>query len=160
MKDLVVVKDGVALVSSKDVADAFGKVHRNVMRDIKALECSDKFRELNFEQSSYTSLQNKTLPSFDMTRDGFAFLCMGFSGKSAATWKEKYINAFNAMEKALTSAPSTMDKLNTLVASIESNKEKASAHGKALSEYRKVKAKQSKEFEEACFEAQIVLNLK
>jgi phage regulator Rha-like protein len=34
-----------------------------------------------------------------VTRDGFSFLAMGFTGKKAAQWKEKYIAAFNAMEK-------------------------------------------------------------
>ncbi|WXF31053.1 Rha family transcriptional regulator (plasmid) [Pseudomonas aeruginosa] len=36
-----------------------------------------------------------------MTRDGFTFLCIGFTGKEAARWKEAYINAFNKMEQAL-----------------------------------------------------------
>ncbi|EOT9412018.1 Rha family transcriptional regulator, partial [Escherichia coli] len=35
------------------------------------------------------------------TRDGFAFLAMGFTGKRAAQFKEAYINAFNQMEKQL-----------------------------------------------------------
>jgi phage regulator Rha-like protein len=36
-----------------------------------------------------------------VTRDGFAFLAMGFTGKKAAQFKERYIAAFNAMEKKL-----------------------------------------------------------
>jgi len=104
MKDLVKFVGGEIIASSKDVAEKFGKVHRNVLIDIKRLECSDEFREHNFLLSSYTSSQNKTLPCYEITRDGFAFLCMGFTGKKAAQWKEKYISAFNAMEKALLSA--------------------------------------------------------
>lgn len=34
-------------------------------------------------------------------RDGFMFLCMGFTGKAAARWKERYITAFNALEQSL-----------------------------------------------------------
>lgn len=36
-----------------------------------------------------------------MTRDGFTFLVMGFTGKVAAQFKEDYINAFNRMEAEL-----------------------------------------------------------
>ena len=36
-----------------------------------------------------------------ITRDGFTFLVMGFTGKVAAKFKEYYINAFNAMEETL-----------------------------------------------------------
>ncbi|RIJ16230.1 hypothetical protein D1227_12650 [Henriciella mobilis] len=36
-----------------------------------------------------------------MTRDGFTFLVMGFTGAKAAEWKEKYIAAFNEMEARL-----------------------------------------------------------
>jgi Rha family phage regulatory protein len=101
MIDLVVVQNGRLIVSSKAVSDKFKKVHKHLLRDIEKLQCSDEFRESNFALSSYTSKQNKILPCYDITRDGFAFLCMGFTGKKAATWKEKYIEAFNQMEKAL-----------------------------------------------------------
>ncbi len=36
-----------------------------------------------------------------MTKDGFTFLAMGFRGKKAAAFKEKYIAAFNQMEKVI-----------------------------------------------------------
>lgn len=35
-----------------------------------------------------------------MNRDGFSLLAMGFNGKEALSWKLKYIEAFNKMEKA------------------------------------------------------------
>lgn len=34
-----------------------------------------------------------------MSRDGFTFLVSGFTGKEAAQWKERYIDAFNRPEK-------------------------------------------------------------
>lgn len=36
-----------------------------------------------------------------MTRDGFTFLAMGFTGPRAAVFKEAYIQAFNKMEAEL-----------------------------------------------------------
>ena len=53
---------------------------------------------LNFADSSYKNEQNKKQPEVLMTRDGFTFLAMGFTGKKAAQWKEQYIAAFNQME--------------------------------------------------------------
>ena len=139
---LVNLKDGVAVVTSKEVADTFGKIHRDVMRSITNLECSQEFRVRNFAQSSYVSNQNKVLDCFTMTRDGFAFLCMGFTGQEAAKWKEAYISAFNAIEQEmikLKSAPSSMIALNELTAKIESDKDVASFCGKELNKYKTIK---------------------
>ena len=112
MSDLVKNNNGELLTTSKIISDVFGKSHRKVIRDINELGCSDKFREANFGQSSYTSPQNKVLKCFDITRDGMVFLCMGFTGKKAAEWKEKYISAFNDMEKGLLNVDSEMTRLS------------------------------------------------
>ena len=40
-------------------------------------------------------------PYYLITRDGFVFLVMGFTGKTAAKFKEAYIRAFNVMEERL-----------------------------------------------------------
>ena len=101
MNDLVEIKDGQPVVNSLKVAEKFGKAHRTVLRSIRSLDCSQEFILHNFTPSSYTNRQNKTVPCYLLTRDGFSFLCMGFTGKEAAKWKEAYINAFNQMEKAL-----------------------------------------------------------
>lgn len=101
MNDLVEVTDGKIVVNSLRVADKFGKAHRDILKAIRNLDCSSEFIQRNFAPSSYTNRQNKTVPCYLLTRDGFSFLCMGFTGKKAAAWKEAYINAFNEMEKAL-----------------------------------------------------------
>lgn len=88
---------GVAKVDSLTVADVFNKDHRNVIRDIRNLDCSDEFRLLNFEQSTYTNAQGHNQPCYNMTRDGFVFLVMGYRGKKAASFKEAYIKRFNEM---------------------------------------------------------------
>ena len=38
---------------------------------------------------------------YEMDRDGFSLLAMGFTGEKALRWKLDYIKAFNAMEKEL-----------------------------------------------------------
>ncbi|MDO4693045.1 MAG: Rha family transcriptional regulator [Eikenella sp.] len=89
------------ITTSLDISNHFNKKHAHVLRDIENIECSQKFRESNFGLSSYTTSQNKQMPMYEITRDGFVFLCMGFTGHAAAVWKEKYIAAFNAMEAEL-----------------------------------------------------------
>lgn len=96
-----------AVTSSLAVADYFIKRHDNVIQKIKNLECSSKFAALNFKESEYTDATGRKLPCYNITRDGFAFLAMGFTGKRAAQFKEAYINAFNQMEKQL-SKPSVL----------------------------------------------------
>jgi len=67
---------------------------------IRNINCSSEFSRLNFEPSNYTK-NGKEYPKFYITRDGFSILAMGFTGKKAMEWKEKYIGAFNVMEKQL-----------------------------------------------------------
>ena len=95
------VRDEKVVVSSRTVAEAFGKRHDNVLRDVKNLECTAEFRLLNFEESSYLNEQQRDTLEMLMTRDGFTFLAMGFTGPRAAVFKEAYIEAFNKMEAEL-----------------------------------------------------------
>lgn len=95
---------GKAVTSSLAVAEYFCKQHKNVIQKIQTLECSVEFTELNFQPSDYTDCTGRKLPCYQITRDGFAFLAMGFTGKRAARFKEAYINAFNLMEKSLSGA--------------------------------------------------------
>lgn len=98
-KPSVKLVHGQAITTSLKVAEAFGKRHDSVLRTIAALECSPEFRAHNFVAAEYTDAQGKPRPMFTITRDGFAFLASGFTGKEAAQWKEKYIAAFNELER-------------------------------------------------------------
>ncbi|EBX9170547.1 peptidase [Salmonella enterica subsp. enterica serovar Kandla] len=98
---------GKVVTSSLAVASYFGKQHKNVVQKIASLECSAEFTELNFQLSEYIDASGRKLPCYQITRDGFAFLAMGFTGKRAAQFKEAYIDAFNQMEKQL-STPSVL----------------------------------------------------
>ena len=89
------------ITTSLAVSNHFQRNHRDVLTTIRSLDCSPEFGASNFRLSSYTTSQGKQLPMYEITRDGFSFLCMGFTGAQAAAWKEKYIAAFNAMEQEL-----------------------------------------------------------
>ena len=44
--------------NSREVVEAFGKEHKNVLRDIQRLECSAQFTALNFEASAILRRRN------------------------------------------------------------------------------------------------------
>lgn len=96
-------RNGRDITTSLLVAEVFGKEHKNVLRDIMEMDCSPRFRELNFELSFYISQQNKELPMYELTKDGFSFLAMGYTGAKAAEFKERFINEFNRREMLLKS---------------------------------------------------------
>ncbi len=101
-KPHLVLHEGQAMTTSMAVAEHFGKLHKDVLKALKNLECSDDFTERNFALCFKTNelANGRSIPYYRMTRDGFAFLAMGFTGKKAAAWKEAYISAFNRMEQA------------------------------------------------------------
>lgn len=109
LETYVFVADNKPRTSSILIAERFGKLHKNVIQAIKGLDCSPEFAELNFKLCfKNNELQNgKPRPYYEMTRDGFMFLVMGFTGTAAASIKEGFIGAFNAMEAELQGRKST-----------------------------------------------------
>lgn len=98
---ILAVRDGNITTTSRQIAEHFGKRHTDVLRAIANLECSPEFSQRNFASADYLDEQGKPRKEYTITRDGFVFLAMGFTGKDAAQWKEAYIGAFNAMEAEL-----------------------------------------------------------
>lgn len=99
--DLVEVSNDKVLTSSLKVAERFGKRHDNVVRAIEKLECSSAFRLLNFEESSFVTTRAKHYRCYRMTKDGFMFLVMGFTGEQAGQLKEMFIARYNEAEQIL-----------------------------------------------------------
>lgn len=89
------------VVTSLEISNHFGKQHKDVLRAVENLDCSQEFARRNFAPCSYNDGNNRQRPMYEITRDGFTFLCMGFTGQQAAVWKERYIEAFNQMERTL-----------------------------------------------------------
>lgn len=106
----VTASNGRVITTSQAIADYFTKRHDDVLKKIRNLECSPEFRLRNFAETSYLRKNpngGEGIPTtcYEITRDGFAFLGMGFTGAKAAKFKEAYINAFNKMEAALVAQP-------------------------------------------------------
>ena len=125
MTDLVFLgQDGRLVTTSLKVAEVFGKVHAKVMRDIEKLDCSDEFTIANFGKRTFKTEQGNEYPMYEITKDGFVFLVMGYTGKKAAEFKEAYIKKFNEMEaelksqqtKQLSAAESLLQSVQLLVA--------------------------------------------
>ena len=104
MNKLVEVKKDRIFCKSNLVAELFEKRHDNILRDIRELleTCSKEFSFLNFEESTY-KVKGKEYPCYNLSKDGFTMLAMGFTGEKATQFKELYINKFNEMERILTS---------------------------------------------------------
>lgn len=76
------------------------KLRADFPSKLNAMGVSSKLRRPMFQEITYTQNQNKqSYREFEMTRDGFTLLAMGFTGKEALGWKLKYIDAFNRMEE-------------------------------------------------------------
>ncbi|HED7977150.1 TPA: Rha family transcriptional regulator [Campylobacter coli] len=108
-------KDEQVFCTSLDVAKVFGKRHDNVLADIKLIlndlrEIGTSNDLLNFQEvvriSKTTNPKNgklvsRKMPIYNLTRDGFSLLAMGFTGKKALRFKIAFINAFNEMERII-----------------------------------------------------------
>ncbi|MBF0324225.1 MAG: Rha family transcriptional regulator [Alphaproteobacteria bacterium] len=101
---------GVVKTNSLDVATYFGKRHDNVVRDVRRLimeggalksEETPLSVKAMFALSEYIDEQGKLQPCYDVNRDGFLLLTMGYTGKTALRMKLAYMGRFNAMEAAL-----------------------------------------------------------
>ena len=94
-----------AMTNSLLVAEKFGKNHRDVLESIRAILMTAENSALlsMFIESTYYSSQNKELPMYVISRDGFTLLVMGFNGKDALSFKLEFMNAFNKMESMLKS---------------------------------------------------------
>lgn len=118
-KEIIITYDNdhqQPVVSSLQIAEDFGKQHKNVIQSIQNLVAENSAAKSWFYETTYES-RGKQYPMYLMNKDGFTFLVMGFNGKLANEWKIKYIQAFNAMERQIKDGlPSTPEeKLDLLV---------------------------------------------
>lgn len=106
LRHYIDVKDNQLYTPSTRIAEVFGKQHKDILRAIRNIDCSDYFNERNFAPVKYKDAKGEMREMYNITKDGFVFLVMGFTGKQAAAIKEAYINAFNAMAEQLQQLPS------------------------------------------------------
>lgn len=103
----ITTSNGELVVSSRQVAENFGKEHKHVLESIRTILAAEN-SAIKFFRQRYFENRGKQYPEYWMNRDGFSLLVMGFTGKEAMEWKIKYINAFNEMEKKLSKPQLTL----------------------------------------------------
>ncbi len=94
--NIVMEKNGFPITTSLKVAEKFEKQHKDVLESIRNL-VAEKSAAKFFKETTYKN-RGKKYPMYEMDRDGFSLLVMGFTGEKALKWKIRYIEAFNAME--------------------------------------------------------------
>ncbi|MDR1351467.1 MAG: Rha family transcriptional regulator [Zoogloeaceae bacterium] len=101
---LVESEGGRIYTTSLKVAEMAKKRHKNVLQaiDKRIARLDDQeFCRLNFQPAEYRDAQGKPRLAYRLTRDGFAFVFLGFTSKEADDWKVAYIKAFNEAEREL-----------------------------------------------------------
>jgi Rha family phage regulatory protein len=87
------------MTNSIIVAEKFNKRHDSVIRKIENLIHDDEDARLIFVVSEYKDSTGRALKQYLMDYRSFSILCMSFTGKKALKWKNRFFDAFEAMER-------------------------------------------------------------
>lgn len=106
------------------MAESFEKQHKHVLRDITKITeptsgLSEEFIKNNFASDFYKDVTGRRLPCYQMTRDGFTMLVMGYTGQKAMRFKETYIKHFNEMESFIKTLISVRQEFPLLAENIK-----------------------------------------
>ena len=105
-EQFVQINHSEPVTTSEFVAKAFGKAHKHILAKIEEIftQVPDSFIKLNFkfnEKLVKVGFGERHDKFYELTKDGFILLVMGFTGKNAMSIKIAYINAFNAIAEKL-----------------------------------------------------------
>lgn len=138
-KQFIQIKDHKTITTSEIVAKVFGKHHSHVMRDIREIleAADDEFSRSNFGLAEYIDKQGKKRAMFEMTKDGFMLLVMGYKTKKAMAIKLSYIKAFNYMAEQMSQSGLTLlEQYYQAIGEHKAEKQFASLCGKGLSQWK------------------------
>ncbi len=107
MEELTVFNhNGAEVVDSREVAEVIGKNHKDLLRDIRGyVEIMENSGERKiapsdfFIPSVYTSIQNKEMPCYLLTKKGCDMVANKMTGKKGVLFTAAYITAFEKMRK-------------------------------------------------------------
>lgn len=139
MENLVKIENGQAVVSSRQVAESFEKMHKHVLETIERLKAKKSALTSMFFETTYTAGTGKAYKEYLMNRDGFSLLVMGFTGAKALEWKIKYIQAFNEMEQQLASQKPTLPDFTNPVTAARAWADEVEQKQKALAQLEEQK---------------------
>ncbi|CAN7306169.1 Rha family transcriptional regulator [Cupriavidus necator] len=138
IQDMVMLAGDKLVTDSRKVAEHFGKRHADVLRAVDRLECSPAFNQRNFASVEYLDGKGQCRRMVQMSKDGFMFLVMGFTGREAAAAKEAFIDAFNAMAEYIqTGQQGLWRQMQALIAQEVESKVRASFGSRLMLERKR-----------------------
>lgn len=158
MKNLVEMIGGEAKTTSNLIGEELGIAHNEILKKLKKIagEISPaRFSEMYTEGTRES--RGRDFKNFSINRDGYMFLVMNISTKTANNKKLAFIDAFNEMESHIIKTPTFMEKINDAISILESDRSCASLCATGLNEWKKIKAKRQSEVEKLVGQAQLIL---
>ena len=141
--EMVTLQGNQVMTTSLKVAEYFGKRHKDVLKKIRNTinDCDNpEYTQRNFAPFDFIDKNGDTQPAFNLTRNGFMLLVMGFTGKPALQIKIKYMQAFDWMaEQLIKMQHSYMKQHNDLMLEYMKEKDVASMSGRLLRRWGKEK---------------------
>lgn len=112
----LIIQNDKVVVSSRKIADMYGKDHSDVMKKIR------KFVKLipslnnqgNFSLVEYKDSKGELRPEYIMDRQGFSMLVNKFTGDEATIFTYKYTQKFEDMSKQLHSKEKQLSPIDQL----------------------------------------------
>lgn len=103
----ITICNGLATVLTTNVAGVFQKAHKDVLEAVETIiqrtpeDRRGNFIPVELERPSNLGKGIVKYKAYALTKAGFTFLAMGFTGEKADKFKWAYIDEFDRMEKAL-----------------------------------------------------------
>lgn len=125
MKELKLTNlNGTEVVDSRQVAEAVGKEHSKLLRDIRTY--CDYLNEAKiglvdfFIESNYADSKDETRPCYLCTRKGCEMIANKLTGKKGTVFTALYVNAFHEMETKIKESPRLYGKKSTSAGEVAS----------------------------------------
>ena len=139
-ENMVTLQGNQVMTTSLKVAEYFGKRHKDVLKKIRNTinDCDNpEYTQRNFAPFDFIDKNGEAQPAFNLTRNGFMLLVMGFTGKTALQIKIKYMQAFDWMAEQLHSMQNSyLKQHNDLMLEYMKEKDVASFSGRYLRNWR------------------------
>jgi Rha family phage regulatory protein len=108
-----------ATMSSRDIAELSGNLHKNVMRDIRKMEAAwEKSTGLKFELSVFKDETGRTLPMYQLTKTQCLYVATKFNDEARARlvlrWEKLEGNQLLQINQLVTATTSLVESMNTI----------------------------------------------
>ena len=109
--------NNIPVTDSLKVAEYFGKQHKHVLEAIRVLI---EGGVPNFRLTPYVHHQNgQEYEMYEMNRNPWMILVMGFTGEKALQFKQDFVDAFDKMEATIRNQAGEIQRLTTVCERLE-----------------------------------------